>query len=197
LNRRSDAVGDYFKETAALQQLAAEACADAIVSAADLVVAALRAGAKVLLCGNGGSAADCQHVAAELVGLLNRGVPRPGLAAIALTTDTSFLTAYGNDFGFEGVFARQVQALGKAGDVLVAISTSGRSENVRRAVKEARERGLRTVGLMGDGGLLAAEVDCAIVIPGRNTQHVQEVMLPIEHLICQLVEQEMFGGGPS
>ncbi len=181
----------YFEATAALQRRAATECADRIVEVAQLIVDALGGDHKVLLCGNGGSAADCQHVAAEFTSRLSKR-ERGALAAIALTTDSSFLTAFGNDYGFEGVFARQVEALGRPGDVLIGISTSGRSENVRRAVRVARQRGLQTVGIVGQGGPLAAEVDKAIVIPDDDTQHVQEAMLPVEHLICQLVEEAMF-----
>jgi D-sedoheptulose 7-phosphate isomerase len=118
---------------------------------------------------------------------------RPALAAVALTTDTSFLTAYGNDNGFDGVFERQVEALGRPGDVLLAISTSGRSENIRRAVRVAKKIGMMTIGLMGEGGPLAEEVQVAVVIPDRDTQHVQEALLPVEHLICSLAERAMFG----
>ncbi|HET9418434.1 MAG TPA: SIS domain-containing protein, partial [Chthoniobacterales bacterium] len=117
-------------ESAEVKRLVVENCLDSIVSAAELIADAFRSGGKVLLCGNGGSAADCQHVAAEFVSILRRDFERPGLPAIALTTDTSFLTAYANDFGYEGLFARQVEALGKAGDLLVGISTSGNSVNV-------------------------------------------------------------------
>jgi D-sedoheptulose 7-phosphate isomerase len=193
MKRGIESIGEYFKAAAEVQRQAGEACAESILASVQLISAALAGSGKVLLCGNGGSAADCQHMAAELVGTLNRDVKRQGLAAVALTTDTSFLTAYANDFGFDGVFERQVEALGKPGDVLVAISTSGRSENVRRAVHAARERSLRSVGLFGDGAPLAGDVDCAIVVPSRDTQHVQETMLAIEHLICQLVVQELFG----
>jgi phosphoheptose isomerase/CTP:molybdopterin cytidylyltransferase MocA len=179
----------HLAESRSVQLLAATACAAAVVEAARMIAAGFGAGGKILLCGNGGSAADCQHFAAEFVSQLTKEFSRPGLPAIALTTDTSILTAYANDFGFEGVFERQVRALGRPGDVLVALSTSGNSENVRRAVRAAREIGLRTVGLLGEGGQLTAEVDCPIVVPSRNTQYVQESLLPIEHAICDLVER--------
>src|SRR4029077_1486759 len=150
----------HLDESRSVQQRAASACADAVVAAAHMIAATFAAGGKILLCGNGGSAADSQHFAAEFVSQLTKENSRPGLPAIALTTDTSILTAYANDFGFEGVFARQVQALGRPGDVLVGISTSGNSENVRRAVRTAGEIGLWTIGLLGEGGHLTAEVDC-------------------------------------
>jgi D-sedoheptulose 7-phosphate isomerase len=145
-----------------------------------------------MICGNGGSAADSQHVAAELTCRLTKDFIRPGIAAMALTTDTSFLTAYANDLGFDGVFERQVQALGREGDVLLVISTSGSSENVRRAVRGARDLHIATVALIGEGGRLAEEADCAIVIPSRATAHVQEVMLAVEHVICHAIEREVF-----
>jgi D-sedoheptulose 7-phosphate isomerase len=185
-------LASHLENSRSVQLLAATACADSVVAAARLIAEAFSGGGKILLCGNGGSAADCQHFAAEFVSQLTKESPRRGLPAIALTTDTSVLTAYANDFGFEGVFERQVRALGRPGDVLVAMSTSGNSENVRRAVRAAREIGLRTIGLLGEGGQLTAEVECPVVIPSRNTQHVQESLLPIEHAIADLVERMLF-----
>jgi phosphoheptose isomerase len=185
-------------ESAELKRQVAESCTDSILSAARLISEAFRAGGKVLLCGNGGSAADCQHMAAEFVSLLRTTFDRPGLPAVALTTDTSFLTAYANDFGFEGVFARQVQALGREGDVLIGISTSGNSKNVVRAVEAAREGGLRTVVLTGGGGgRLPALADVAVSVPSGETQHIQESHLTVEHLICDLVEHHLFKGEGS
>ena len=146
----------------------------------------------MLLCGNGGSAADCQHMATEFMNFLRPGRPRRGLAAIALTTDTSFLTAHSNDCGFEGIFARQVEALGKPGDVLVAISTSGNSQNVVRAVDTAKDLGVATIGLLGQGGALTSLVDCALVVPSRDTQRVQEALLCIEHILCDLTESALY-----
>ena len=186
-------IASYLGASMAVQRRVADSCARQIINASDAMAAALKAGNKVLLCGNGGSAADCQHMASELVSGLSPDAERPALAAIALTTDTSFLTAYANDHGFEGVFERQVEAQGRAGDVLVVISTSGRSENVRRAVRAAKAKGIATVGVVGEGGPLAKEVGIAVVIPDRDTQHVQEAMLPVEHLICSLVERAVFG----
>ena len=154
---------------------------------AELMCAALRNQGKILLCGNGGSAADAQHFAAELVGRFRRD--RQALAAIALTTDSSALTAIGNDFGFDQIFSRQVEALAAKADVLVAISTSGNSSNVLQAVRTAREQGCLTVGLLGrNGGSMAAEVDVALVVPAEQTSHVQEAHIVIIHLLCELVE---------
>ena len=175
-----------------VRSLVVQDCSAAILRAVDRLARCFRQSRKVLLCGNGGSAADCQHMAAELMSRLTRDVERPGLPAIALTTDTSFLTAFANDCGFEGVFARQVQALGQPDDVLIAISTSGESPNVLRAVSVAKDLGLRTIGLVGDAGRLASMVDIAIVIPSRNTQHIQEAMLAVEHILCDLTERVLF-----
>jgi D-sedoheptulose 7-phosphate isomerase len=185
-------VAAWMEAAADLQRRVPAACGAQIAASVEVIATSMKSGGKLLLCGNGGSAADCQHVATELVSRLSRDFERPALAAVALTTDTSFLTAFGNDYGFEGVFARQVEALGRPGDVLLGISTSGHSKNVRRAVQVARERGLTTIGLVGEGGPLSDEVDIAIVIPDRDTQHVQEAMLPVEHLICGLVERAVF-----
>src|SRR5437879_2779633 len=133
MDERLDQITSYLRALIAIQSRLEASCASQILAASDALAAAFSAGNQVLLCGNGGSAADCQHMAAELVSRLSREMERPGLPALALTTDTSFLTAYANDYGFDGVFERQVNTLGRAGDALVAISTSGRSENVRRA----------------------------------------------------------------
>jgi D-sedoheptulose 7-phosphate isomerase len=149
---RCATVEQHLHESAAVKRRTAEICAGSIIEAADLIAQAFKNGGKLLLCGNGGSAADCQHMAAEFTSRLSADFVRPGLPAIALTTDTSFLTAYANDFDFDGVFARQVQALGKPGDVLLGISTSGRSTNVVRAAQMAREMGLKVIALTGDCG---------------------------------------------
>jgi phosphoheptose isomerase len=186
-------VRSYLAESAEIKRLTADACADAIITAAEVITDAFRSGGKLLICGNGGSAADCQHMATEFVSRLTKDFERPGLPAIALTTDTSFLTAYANDCGFEGIFTRQVQALGRPGDVLIGISTSGNSPNVIRAVDLAHATGLRTVALTGSGGRLAKVADVAISVPSEDTQHIQETHLAIEHLLCMLVERALFG----
>src|SRR2546425_6482318 len=183
---------DYLLESAALQRDVAQHCVDATLAVARVIVDALRREGKLLLCGNGGSAADCQHMAGELVNRLTVDFPRPALPAIALTTDTSVLTAFANDCGFDGVFERQVQALGRPGDLLIGISTSGNSPNVIRAVRHARTAGLRSVVLTGADGLLASLADVAISVPSTDTQHIQEAHLAIEHLICWLVERDLF-----
>jgi len=185
-------IRERLRLAAAVNDAMAESASASIAAAADLITNCFRSNGKVLLCGNGGSAADCQHMAAELVGRLTHEKDRPGLPAIALTTDTSFLTAYPNDVGFDGVFARQVQALGSPGDILIAISTSGRSRNVLTAVEEARGKGLSIVGLLGADGPLATTADVAIRVPTNDTQVIQQVHLAVEHLICHLVERALY-----
>jgi D-sedoheptulose 7-phosphate isomerase len=158
-----------------------------IEQAGRLICDALRAGNKILLCGNGGSAADAQHIAAELVGRYER--QRRAFPAVALTTDTSALTALSNDYGYEEVFARQVQALATAGDVLIAISTSGKSPNVIKAVERARAIDCKTIGLTGcSGEPLASNCDLAIVVPSERTSRIQEAHITIGHLWCEMVD---------
>jgi len=159
------------------------------------VAEALQGGGKVLLCGNGGSAADAQHVAAELVGRFK--AERRGLAAVALTTDTSALTAIANDYGFERVFARQVEALARPGDVVVGLSTSGNSANVLAAVETAKGIGCRTVGLTGrDGGRLGRMVDVHLNVPHDDTARVQEAHITLGHILCDCVEHALGGDKP-
>ena len=168
--------------------------ADEIIKAVDILVSAYKDGNKLLLCGNGGSAADCQHIATELMIRLSHHIQRPALPAIALTTDTSNLTAGGNDIGFENVFARNVEGLGVLGDVLLTISTSGNSPNVIKAVEAAQAKGMKVIGFLGgSGGKLKTFVDLPIVIPSSNTQRIQEGHITIAHIICELVEDKLYG----
>lgn len=154
------------------------------------IIAALRSGNKLLIVGNGGSAGDAQHIAAEIVGRYKKD--RPGYAAIALTTDTSALTAIANDYGFEQIFARQVEGLGVRGDVLLALSTSGRSANILAALRKARERGLVTIGFTGaTGGTMGAECDHLLVAPSDDTPVVQQIHLAVGHGICDEIEQAL------
>jgi D-sedoheptulose 7-phosphate isomerase len=176
---------------AEVQRQAAETLAEPIAAAADMIAEAYARDGKTLLCGNGGSAADCQHMAAELVGHLRRDSERVPLPALSLATDTSFLTGFANDRGFDHVFERQVQAFGRPGDVLVAISTSGNSPNVILAVAAARRLKISTIGLTGRRGRLATMVDVAIAVPSDDTQYIQEAHLAVEHVICDLVEQRV------
>ncbi len=164
-----------------------------VIAAAAAMAKAVQGGGKVLVFGNGGSAADAQHMAAELVGRLER--ERPAIAAVALSTDTSILTAVANDYGFERVFARQVDALGRPGDVALAISTSGDSKNVLAGVAASRERGLTVIGLTGrDGGELGRRADVHVNVPVADTARAQEVHRTLLHILCELVENELAQG---
>jgi D-sedoheptulose 7-phosphate isomerase len=183
---------EHLREDGRTLERVLDACLDDVAEAARLLAGSLRAGGKVLLCGNGGSAADAQHLAAELVGTLTLDRIRPSIPAIELTTDTSVLTAVANDFGVERMFARQVESLGAPGDALVAISTSGTSSNVLAAVEEARARGLSVVALTGAaGGKLAPMADVAIRVPSDVTAHVQTAHLAIEHALALLIERQL------
>lgn len=164
--------------------------ADRIAEAGAMLVSALRAGGKVMFCGNGGSAADAQHLAAELMGrfLVDRG-PLP---ALALTVDTSALTAIGNDYAYDEVFARQLRGLGRPGDVLVAISTSGNSANVLKAIAAARDMGVATLGLGGGmGGRMASSCDLCLCVPATRTDHIQEMHIAVGHMLCGMVEEAL------
>ena len=178
---------------ATLQQvLADQAIHSAVVQAGEITAAAMKAGGKLLVCGNGGSAADAQHLVAEFVSRLT--VDRPALRAIALTTDTSILTAIGNDYSYDNVFERQVEALGIKGDVLLAISTSGNSKNCVKALKLARTMGLHTIAYTGnDGGAMKQHADINVIIPSQTTMNIQESHLALEHIFCMVVERVYFG----
>ena len=187
------AADDYLDATAQALLLVRRSCLGDIVAGADLCVRSLRAGGKILICGNGGSAADAQHLATEFVSTLTTDNPRPSIPAIALTTDTSLLTAIANDFGVEGMFARQVESLGRSGDVLIGISTSGNSANVIRAAEQARGQGLGVIALTGEsGGSLAPPADVAVRVPSTATAHIQECHLAIEQLMALLIERELY-----
>ena len=161
--------------------------------AADMISEAFKNGNKLMLCGNGGSAAEAQHIAAEYVSSLRHEVKREALPAIALTTDTSFITANGNDYGFDGIFSRQIEALGKSGDILIAISTSGTSKNVVKAIETAKQKGIKVIGLTGEsGGPMFNSVDILLKVQSKETMRIQETHLFIEHTICDLVEKNLF-----
>jgi D-sedoheptulose 7-phosphate isomerase len=178
--------GDVLKMTAA-------SCGGSIAEATDLVVRTLRSGGKILLCGNGGSAADAQHIATEMTVKMMK--VRAPMAAVALTTNSSLLTAQANDLGFETVFSRQIESLGQAGDVLMALSTSGRSPNILSGVRSAAGMGIKVIGLTGgSGGNLAALCDVAIVVPSDQVQRIQEAHMAVCHLICEFAEASLFGG---
>lgn len=193
LNERIQA--EFANSLSVLRQMAEDAALrSGVIEAVGVAVAALRGGNKLLFAGNGGSAADAQHWAGELVSRFR--FDRPGLHAVALTTDTSILTAVGNDYGYDYVFARQVEAMGRAGDVLFAISTSGNSKNVLRAIEAAKARDMRVVGFTGrSGGAMAPHCDVCFKVPSSETPRIQEGHEFLGHLICGLIEQELFGQG--
>ncbi len=188
-------IQQQFFDSADLKYAAAEMLAKPIADAVDALVGCITGGGKVLTCGNGGSAADAQHFAAEFVGRFER--ERPGLASIALTTDTSILTAVGNDYGFDAIFAKQVQALGSPGDVLLAISTSGNSTNVLQAVEAAHAKDMAVVALTGNGGgkmrEMLTETDVHICVPHERTARIQEVHLLVVHCLCDAVDLQLLG----
>jgi len=187
--------GEIAKAREVLDCVAGDAHLLATLQAAgDTCARTLADGGKVMFCGNGGSAADAQHLAAELVGKLQ--LVRPGLAGLALTTDTSALTAIGNDFGYDHVFARQVEALGRPGDTLVGITTSGRSPNVLAALEKARSKGIATIGLTGNGAGsrdLEKVSDHCLKVPSEETQKIQEAHIVLGHILCALAEQAAMG----
>ena len=186
----SDVISGAFRDSAALHTEWAAANGNLLERAAALIGAALSKDGKVLIFGNGGSAADAQHLAGELVGRYLK--ERKALAAIALTTDTGILTALGNDYGFDAVFVRQVEALGRPGDVAVGITTSGASKNVTRALLAAKERGLTTIALTGrDGGETGRVADVHLNVPSTSTPRVQEVHRTILHVLCELIEKDL------
>jgi len=187
LARLQQAVADTIR----LQRQFLEEQGDAVVAAARMLAAVLRSGGRVFIFGNGGSAADAQHLAAEFVNRFQ--VERPPLAALALTTDTSILTAVANDYDFSQVFAKQIAALGRPGDMAWGISTSGGSPNVLQGLKQARELGLKTLACCGrDGGEMAALADLALIVRSRNTPRVQEVHITIGHVLCDLVDFQLY-----
>ena len=189
-------VASHFDDSARLKLDAAISLAAPVARGIELMAASLRAGGKIVACGNGGSAADAQHFAAELVNRFER--ERAPLAGLALTTDSSTLTSIANDYSYEQVFERQLRALGRKGDVLLAISTSGNSMSVVAAVRAARELGLRTVGLTGNGGgRMAAEFapgDVHVCVPHKRTMRIQEVHLLVLHCLCDGIDSLLFGG---
>ena len=191
---RDQFIADSLKESSDTKLRILHECSKEISKAVDLIINAFNNKKKVLLCGNGGSAADSQHLATEFVIRLSPHIKRPGLPAIALTTDTSMLTAGANDLGYDNVFTRSIEALGTEGDVLIGISTSGNSNSVNRAFQKAREMKLVTIGFLGKGGGKSKDlVDLAIIVPSDDAQRIQEGHITIGHIIFQEVEQEIYG----
>jgi D-sedoheptulose 7-phosphate isomerase len=186
----------HVRQSIATKEALLRECETELLSIARVVTRALAAGRKLMLCGNGGSAADCQHIASEFVSVLTQHFMRPGLAAISLTTDTSLLTASANDFGFEGVFVRQVQALGAPGDVVIGISTSGNSPNVLQALRWARSHGMHAIGFTGaSGGKMPEVCDLCLCVPSVVTQFIQESHIMAGHIVCDLAEQSLCEAG--
>ena len=196
MNPLQERIHAHFEESIKVKQLAQQALPDATAEAALLLFNALANDGKILICGNGGSAADAQHFAAEMTGRFER--ERMELAAIALTTDTSALTAIGNDYGFEHVFSKQVRALGRSGDVLVGISTSGNSANVIEAIKAAHERDMNVIAFTGrDGGKIAAMLrdgDVLLNVPYPRTARIQEVHIVLVHALCDAIDAMLMDG---
>lgn len=187
-------IQDELNASAETKKKILELLPDKIIKAVDIIINALNNKKKLMWCGNGGSAADSQHLSTEFVIRMNPNIKRPGIASIALTTDSSMLTAGANDLGYDNVFARSVEALGNSGDVLIGISTSGKSESINLALRMAKFKGMATIALLGkDGGTTKDIADLAIIVPSNDTQRIQEGHITIGHIICGLVEREMYG----
>lgn len=186
-----DKIKDILLESIQVKEELLRTAIGQIVEIAELVIDCLKKGGKIILFGNGGSASDSQHIAAELVGRFKRD--RAGLAAIALTTNASILTALANDYGYDIVFAKQIEALGSKNDLAIGISTSGKAKNVSCGIKQAKKMGLKTVALTGgDGGDLARLADVSLLVPSSVTARIQEAHITVGHAICELVEQALF-----
>lgn len=191
---RKDFITGSLTESSRIKLLVLERCRESINGAADIIVAALKNGGKIMLAGNGGSAADSQHIATEFMIRLSHDLERPAIPAIALSTDSSNLTAGGNDIGFENVFARSVEGLGNKGDVLICISTSGSSPNILKAASAAKKKSVKVIGFLGgNGGKLLSLCDVGIVVPTPNTQRIQESHITIGHILCEIAERELYG----
>jgi len=186
-------IENQLQESMQVKKATLNSCKKDVIRSVELIIASLRNRGKLLLCGNGGSAADAQHLAAEMAIRLSHDIERPGLPAISLATDSSVLTAGGNDIGFDNVFARQVEALGHPEDILIAISTSGNSPNIVKAVEKANEKKIKSIGLLGNtGGKCRELVDIPIIIPSESTQRIQETHITLGHIIIELIERELF-----
>ncbi len=188
----ADIIKDIIKESIRIKEAVLSKLSKEIKTAAGMISIALKKGGKVILFGNGGSAADSQHIAAEFVGRFK--LERQGLASIALTTNTSIITSIANDYGYEEIFSRQVEAIGSDNDIAIGISTSGNARNVIAGLLEAKKMGLKTIALTGSGGgEMATIADLALTVPSDNTARVQEAHIVIGHIICELAEQNLFG----
>jgi D-sedoheptulose 7-phosphate isomerase len=185
-------ISNRIKELQVLLSDFDKSCADSILNISNLIVTTFKSGNKILICGNGGSAADAQHLAAEFVNSFSKGIKRPGLPAISLSTDTSVITAISNDNNFEQIFTRQVEALGKVGDALVVFTTSGLSKNCVNAINFAKKIGLKTILFTRSGAVITSISDLSIEVPSTNTQHIQECHILAYHIIVELVEKTLY-----
>jgi len=189
LKSRHEFIAAYLSRSAEVITHTGESCSESIAQAAHIITECFENNGKLMICGNGGSAAESQHMAAELTHRLSAAVEWRALPAIALTTDTSLLTECADDYGFESIFKRQIEALGRSGDVLLGISTSGSSANVVAAMRQARKQDLKTLALVGSSGEMVTLADCAICIPDADPQSIQEAQLVVIHILCAIVEQ--------
>lgn len=190
---KKEFIKESLKESSEIKLIVLKDCYEDILKIGDVFIDCIKRGNKLLFCGNGGSAADCQHLATEFMVRLSHDIKRPAIGAIALTTDSSNITAGGNDIGFENIFARNVEGIGSKGDILIGISTSGNSENIIRAIKKAKEKGIITVGLLGrTGGKMKSECDYSVCIPSDNVQRIQEAHITVGHILCEITEREIY-----
>ncbi|MDD5504531.1 MAG: D-sedoheptulose 7-phosphate isomerase [Candidatus Omnitrophica bacterium] len=188
----ADLIKEIIKESIRVKEAVLQKMSKQIKTASGMIAVTLKKGGKVILFGNGGSAADSQHIAAEFVGRFK--LERQGLAAVALTTNTSIITSIANDYGYEEIFSRQMEAVGSDDDMVIGISTSGNARNVIAGLLEAKKMGLKTIALTGSGGgEMATIADLALIVPSDNTARIQEAHIVIGHIICELAEQNLFG----
>lgn len=187
-------IKESLEESSEIKLKVLEQCYEKITEASDLILNTIKTGNKLMLCGNGGSAADSQHLATEFMIRLSHDIDRKAIPAIALSTDSSNLTAGGNDIGFENIFARNIEGIGRQGDILIGISTSGNSKNIIKAVQTAKSIGIKTICLLGNGGgKLKDECDLSIIVPSDNVQRIQESHITIGHILCEITERELYG----
>lgn len=190
---KSKFITESLKESSEIKLKTLDVCFNDIKKASEIIIDCIKNGGKLMLCGNGGSAADAQHIATEFMVRLSHDVKRPAIGAVALTTDSSNITAGGNDIGFENIFSRNVEGIGRKGDVLIGISTSGNSVNVLKALDKAKEMGIRTICFLGgNGGKMIDKCEVPIVIPSSNVQRIQESHITIGHILCEITEREIY-----
>ena len=191
---RKKFITDSLKESSEIKLRVLESCFGDIMNASEMIVDTIKRGNKMMLCGNGGSAADSQHLATEFMIRLSHDIKRKAIPAIALSTDSSNLTAGGNDIGFDNIFARNIEGIGRESDLLIGISTSGNSKNIIKAVQISKSMGIKTICLLGSGGgKLKDECDLPIVVPSDNVQRIQESHITIGHILCEITERELYG----